>query len=146
MPMKMPDTTTIASDNTPTEYSCLSNSDRRLSSSLRPNRALTRNTLARPSAASTLRPASPSRRILSSTERLRIDTSQQVIGKCRCGKMEGHRAVRGALHELVNTRVVRLHQFGRRALPQHLAVANDIDVVGNARRFGKVVRNHDTGD
>jgi len=39
MPMKIPDTTTIASDSTPTEYSCLTSSEKPLRKPLRPNSA-----------------------------------------------------------------------------------------------------------
>ncbi|MNF97473.1 hypothetical protein D3C84_803020 [compost metagenome] len=57
-----------------------------------------------------------------------------------------HRAVGFAGHELANSRLLRVHQLLGRALPQHLAFAHHIDVVGDARRLGQVVGHHDTGD
>lgn len=60
--------------------------------------------------------------------------------------MKRHRAIRIAGHELADARVISIHQLFRRALPQYLAIADDIEIVGDARGFGQVMGNHDAGD
>ncbi len=47
---------------------------------------------------------------------------------------------------MANARVIGVHQFFRRALPQYLAIAYHIEVIGNARGFCKIVGHHDAGD
>ena len=46
--------------------------------------------------------------------------------------MKGHRPIRNPLHELANLRILRGHQFRRRAMPQHPCITDHIDIVGNA--------------
>ncbi|MNZ68291.1 hypothetical protein D3C78_865550 [compost metagenome] len=60
--------------------------------------------------------------------------------------MKGYRAIRVAFHELTNARVVGAHQFFWRTLPQHLAITDHIDIVGNTGGFGQVMGNDDAGD
>ena len=60
--------------------------------------------------------------------------------------MKRHRAIGVAGHELANARVIGVHQLFRRTLPQHLTITDYIQIVGNARGFGQVVGDHDTGD
>lgn len=60
--------------------------------------------------------------------------------------MVRHRAIGVAGHELADTRLIRIHQLVRRALPQYLTITHYIDVVSDARGFGQIVGDHDTGD
>lgn len=60
--------------------------------------------------------------------------------------MKGYRTVGVAFHELADPRVIGIHQFVGRTLPQHLAIAHHIDVVGDARGFRQIMGNHDAGD
>ena len=75
MPLKMPETTMIARDITPTANSCLISNCSGLPARLRPNTAPTRNSTERPRVATTSIPARPNRRSRSSGEILRINLS-----------------------------------------------------------------------
>src|SRR5574344_76354 len=82
----------------------------------------------------------------SRTECLATPASQQIVTVIRRLEVEGDRAIRATLHELQNTRILRVHQLLGRPLTQHLPVAHHIQVVGNAGCLGQVMGYHDAGN
>ncbi|CEI77443.1 Putative uncharacterized protein [Pseudomonas aeruginosa] len=60
--------------------------------------------------------------------------------------MERNGTIRDSLDELADTRIVGFLEDVRRPVAKYPAVADDIDVVGDAGGLGQVMGNHDAGD
>jgi len=60
--------------------------------------------------------------------------------------MKLHRSFTLSVDELVHQRVGGVHDLVRRALCGNPAVGQNDDLIGNAKSFFEVVRDHDAGD
>src|SRR4051812_12401640 len=96
---------------------------------------------------STTAPPPAARRRASSTRFGLIWRSKpQVFLERRGGGVEAHRTVRQGVDELLQVRVVRSLYLFRRALAEHHAVTDDVDVVRHLQRLGDVVGHNHRGE